>query len=188
MQFGVLITNNGKHSDMKLAVACASEIIQIGADASGQQAIDGRRLENKIIDAIEGAFKTLSDYEHAEIEAKGTAHLTSSLDAHPEVLSDTVASVMKEVGASSLASWFDNEATKANVAKSVDKWLRVGQHMHRDWYARHGKVGIGTDLKAADNHKADCPHVGRWIAMHTDGDVKAIAEHNEIVGRAAAAV
>lgn len=186
MQFGVLITDHGKHSDTKLAIACATDIIQIGADASGKQAIDGRKLENNVIEVIEASFKRLSDYEHAEIAAKGTAHLTSMLDAHPEIKADTVSGVMKEIAASPLAEWFNNDATKGNVTNSVDKWLRNAQHMHRDWYARHGKVGTGTDLKAADNHKADCPHVARWVAMHTGGDLKAISEHNQLVADAAA--
>lgn len=165
MQIGVLVTNHGKHSDEKLAIACACDIIQIGADASGHQAIEGRKLENKIIDVIEGAFKRLSDFEHAEIAAKGTDHLASVLEAHPEISRDTVAAVMATIASSPIATWFESSTdVRGNVTAAVDKWLKSAAHMHRDWFARSGKVGVGTDLSAAPNHKPDCPNVKAWIA------------------------
>lgn len=164
MQLGVLTTNHGKHSNEKQAIACASDIIQIGADASGQQAIDGRKLENKIIEILEGYFGKLADFEHAEIDAKGPAHLSSERVAHPDLFDGAVADVMAAIAASPLASWFNNDETKANVTKSVEKWMLNGHHMHRDWFARWGKVGHGTDLKASDKHDPESDHVKNWIA------------------------
>ena len=164
MQIGVLITNHGKHSDEKLAIACASDIIQIGADASGQQAIDGRKLENRIIELLEASFAKLAAFEHAGIDASGTEHLSSEFAAHPEIYDAAVADIMAAVAASPLASWFNNDDTRANVIEAVEKWLLCGHHMHRDWFARHGKVGHGTALSDHDKHDPDCEHVKAWIA------------------------
>jgi hypothetical protein len=164
MQLGILITNNGKHSNEKLAIACASDIIQIGADASGQQAIDGRKLENKIIEILETYFEKLAAFEHAEIEANGTAHLASEFVAHPEMFDGAVADIMTAVASSPLASWFNNDETKANVVKAVEKWLLNGHHMHRDWFARWGKVGHGAELTASDKHDPESEHVKAWLA------------------------
>lgn len=163
MQLGVLITNHGKHSNEKLAIACASDIIQIGADASGQQAIDGRKLENQIIEILEKTFGKLADFEHAEIDAKGAEHLSSKFQAHPEILDAAVIDIVSTIAASPLAPWFDNADTKANVVKSVEKWMCNGHHMHRDWFARHGKVGHGADLRDSDKHDPQSKHVRRWI-------------------------
>jgi|SRR5579871_2239414 len=165
MQFGVLITNHGKHSDEKLAIAVATDIVQIGADASGQQAIDGRKLENRIIGIMEGYFTRVAQAEHDGIAANGTAHLSSDPAAvYDALLDDAVANIMAAIAESPFASWFTADHAEAYVRKSVGKWLSNSSHMHRDWFARHGKVGNGTDLKVSDRHDSDCEHVKRWIA------------------------
>jgi hypothetical protein len=146
MQIGVLATNGGKHSNEKLAIAVATDIVNIGANASGEQAIDARKLENKIVEVMEVLFAKLADFEHGQIAAKGTLHLASSLDAHPELKEEAVKAILAEIKASPFASWFSAEAAESYVSASIDKWLKVGHHMHRDWFAAHGKVGNGTDL------------------------------------------
>lgn len=164
MQLGVLVTDNGKHSDEKLAIAVATEIVQIGADASGQQAIDGRRLENQIIDAMETHFAKLAEFEHAELDAKGTAALAASMEPHPELVDASVAAIASAIAASPFASWFTADATAAYVRQVVEKWVTTAQHMHRDWYARHGKIGHGVNLSVCPKHDSECEHVKQWIA------------------------
>lgn len=182
MQLGVLITNHGKHSNEKLAIACASDIIQIGASAADQDAIDGRKIENKIIEILEASFAKLAEVEHADIDAKGTEHLAEEFVAHPEIYDAAVKDIMAAIDASSIVSWFAAQAARAardgkpakdpvtreqiqsNVIKSVEKWLLNGHHMHRDWFARWGKVGHGPDLKDHDKHDPDSEHVKNWIA------------------------
>lgn len=176
MRFGILTSDNGKHSDEKLAIACAAEIIQIGATATGADAIDGRKLENQIVEILERSFSALADFEHAGIEANGTAHLAVSLDAHPEILDSTVLEIATAIAASRFAAWFPTDVVAENVQTAVMKWLKVGQHMHRDWFARHGKIGHGAELFAV-NYDPDCPHVRRWKAIHDSGDPVAINEH-----------
>lgn len=163
MQIGVLITNNGKHSNEKLAIAVATDIVHIGASASGQQVLDARKLENQIVEIMEKYFAKLSEFEHAQIDAKGTEHLAAAVEAHPELLNASVKDILAAIAASPFASWFTAEQAETYVRASVAKWLTNGHHMHRDWFARHGKVGDGTDLSSSDKHDPDCEHVKRWI-------------------------
>jgi len=164
MQFGVLVTDNGKHSGEKLAIACATDIVQIGADATGQQAIDGRKLENRIIEIMEAKFAELAAFEHAGIATRGTEHLTESMEAHPEILNSAVSEIGDAIVRSPFASWFTSDRVDSYVRASVAKWLTAGQHMHRDWFAVHGMVGNGTALISAANHNPECKHVKDWIA------------------------
>lgn len=164
MQLNALVTNHGKHSHEKLAIACASDIVQIGADAAGEQAIEGRKLENRIIEIMEVHFVALSKYEHDQLAAKGAEHLAASLDPSPQIWDDAVSEIMAAVKSSPIAAWFDAAEVEQNVRTAVGKWVKVSQHMHRDWFARHGKIGHGTKLEAAPNHDADSEHVKQWIA------------------------
>lgn len=182
MQLGVLITNHGKHSNEKLAIACASDIIQIGASAAEEDAIDGRKLENKIVEILEASFAKLAEFEHAGIEAKGTEHLAAEYVAHPEIYDAALKDIMAAIDASSIVSWFADQAARAardgkparepitreqiegNVVRAVNKWLLSGHHMHRDWFARSGKVGHGAELKDSDKHDTECEHVKAWLA------------------------
>jgi len=164
MQLGVLITNHGKHSNEKLAVAVATDIVNIGANASSQQAMDGRKLENKLAEIMEAFFAKLADFEHGEIEANGTAHLSSEQVANPEILNEAQHEIILAIGASPFASWFTAAQIESYVNASVEKWLKIGHHMHRDWFARWGKIGHGTDLKPSDKHDPDSEHVKAWIA------------------------
>lgn len=187
MQLNALITNHGKHSNEKLAVACASDIVQIGADAAGEQAIEGRKLENKIIDIMEVHFAAVAKYEHDQLAAKGAAQLAASLDAHPQIWDDAVAGIMAAVKASPIAGWFDAAEIEKNVRTAVGKWVKVSQHMHRDWFARHGKIGHGTKLEVAPNRDAGSEYVKRWIDMHQgDGETLRQAVHEHASALAAA--
>lgn len=167
MQIGVLATDHGKHSDEKLAIAVAMDIVNIGATASGQQALDGRKLENKIIEIMEPVFAALAKYEHDEIDDNGTKHLAAGvtgIEAKPDLLAGAVKEVLAAIAASPFASWFSAEQAETYVTKSIQKFMEVGHHMHRDWFARHGKTGNGTALTDHGLHDPDCEHVKAWLA------------------------
>lgn len=188
--FLVLATNNGKHSDEKLAIATAADIVNIGATASGEQAIEGRKLENKIADVLEKHFASVSEFEHAGIAANGPAHLALSLDPHPGIHMSAVDEVMAAINESPIAKWFmlddlnKNAELRKNIHYQIGKRIKDAQHMHRDWYARWGKIGDHTNLKMVDGHDqlahALDSHVKRWKDMH-DGDEaayrQAVHEH-----------
>lgn len=167
MKIGLLISNHGKHSDDKLGFAFADDVIQIAADMTGQDALDGRRLSNQIADAAAKRFRELADHEHKEIEDRGHDHLASSLEAGGWGTADAIYNDVVSLGeASPLKAWFDKPEVLANIRQAAGKWTRTAQHMHRDWFARHGKVGHGTELKDAPGHDPNHEHVMRWKALH----------------------
>lgn len=169
MQIGVLITNHGKHSDAKLAMACAGDIIKIDDSSSGQALIDGRNLETAIIAVLQGVFRKLADFEHASFDESGTEHLSSEMSAHPELFDEAVDGIMAEIAKSPLAAKFNNDDTKGLAVQKVEKWLCSGHHMHRDYFARWGKVGHEAELTAHSLHDPNCDHVKGWIAAQTAG-------------------
>jgi len=166
MRLQLLVTDNGKHSDEKLGFACAADIIQISADAAGKNAQDGRRLENQIADLVAKHMRAVANREMSGITAKGHDHLFQSLDAHPETSAALEREIISAGKASPLASWFDRQDTLANIRDAVDRWVRVSQHMHRDWFARHGMVGHGTELTKHPDYDPDHEHVKRWKDLH----------------------
>lgn len=160
MKLGVLVTNHGKHSDEKLAYAAAEEIVTFSDDAAEENVAAGRKLVDQIAAAVQDFFNKLSTFEHAEIDVKGTVHLASTMDAHPEFLAGAVSAVMGVIAASPFAGI----ATESAVRDVLVKWIKSAQHMHRDWFAKWGKVGSYRDLKASDKHNPECEHVKGWIA------------------------
>ena len=172
----ILATDGGKHSDAKLAVAVAEHIVQVGATASGESLEDARRLQSQIADIMEAAFRRLADEEHAGIDDAGTAFLAASLAPHPDIQGHVVSAIVECIAASPFRTWFPPADTATMLWKVTGEYLGIAQHMHRDWFARHGKVGHGRELTDHPSHSPDCPHVRRWIAMHA-GDTLARHEH-----------
>ena len=158
MQLKALATNNGKHSAEKLGFAVADDIVDVAATANDGDAMDARRLSNQIADIATKHMQAISDRERAGIEAKGHEHLAEPLEAHPETADAMEKEILAccEASAPVTAKWFKTDGGDDNVARArknvhdrVHYWVRVAQHMHRDWYAGHGKIGEGTELKDA---------------------------------------
>lgn len=166
MQLGVLVTDGGKHSDDKLGFAVASDLIQVGANAAGKDAFDARKLQDQITDVAASYFAKVSEYEHAELAAKGTVHLANTgVEAHPEIMDGLVRDVCAAIAASPFASWWSAQDTAALVRKVAGKWLKAGHHMHRDYAAKWGKIGNHTALNDMPNFDPNCPHVANWKAV-----------------------
>lgn len=206
MQVGIMATDGGKHSDEYMAVSVAKDIIFIGANASKKSADEGFRLQAKLVDILLPYFKAASEFEHGGIDEKGTAHLASAMEVHPEIAAEAAQKVNDAILASPQKDWFQANALAgvdptAYVKASVAKYIGYAQHMHRDWFARHGLVTTKDPavkdeerhLKLVPHakHDPECPHVQRWKDMR-DGDrgvetiVAAQAEHNDIVANGAA--
>ena len=171
MQMRIIATDGGKHSDAKLAKHLADEIIQIGAKVTDQDPDEWGALQAQIAEILTGHFEHLANIEHLALTANGSAHLASSLDPHPTILDDATSHIVEAIETAKFAGGTAN-MVRANVAR----YLGIAQHMHRDWFARHGKVGHGRELTDHPSHSPDCPHVRRWIAMHA-GDTLARHEH-----------
>jgi hypothetical protein len=160
MQFGLLITDHGKHSDEKFAIATASELIQIAATAEGKQAIDARRLENDIIDVLTGHFAKVSKDEVSGLDSNAAEHMVSRLDPlpHMEGILDKVLTVCK---ASAFKEWFERGDVKQLMFDKIASWTATAIHMHRDWFSQ-GYTGHGTDLKQVPEHRVDADYIKTW--------------------------
>jgi hypothetical protein len=194
MRIGVITTDYGKHSDEKLATVAASEMVQNTAEMTGQQAIDMRRVETAIIDALIPHFRAISDREHAGIAADGHDHLMKMpIHAHPESAEAMEAVVVKVVRASPAAACLDyrnpggEPAVENHIRDVIHRWIRNAQHMHRDYWARHGLVGHGTQLNPGPivdpTHALDRPSMDKWrtsranaVSMYRDWHVTHGAE------------
>ena len=159
MQFGVMITNYGKHSDEKMAAATAEQIIQVGANAVGEQADEARSLNNKIMDILTKHHGKVSHHEISNLE-KGPEHLSTFIDPR-EHSEDTVAEIMAACDASPFADWFSQEHVRQNVMDTVHTWTATNMHMHRGWYC-DGKIGHHKALRDHE-HDLDNEHVRKWV-------------------------
>ena len=181
MRMTILATNHGKHSDAKLATACAADLVENASNLTGQDALDMRRLENKLMDILEGHFQGIAEREHAGIMAKGHDHLAEPLHAHPETAAEMEVAIMVAYKESPFGENMDDEKAAANVREVAHKWVRIAQHMHRDWFAHHGMVGHHTALEKHPDHDPNHEHVRRWKDIHAPGDEwsyrKALHEH-----------
>lgn len=166
MQFKIITTDNGKHSDMKMAVTCAQDLVEDSAKLSGQDAIEMRKLENQIVDILEPHFRGLADREMAGIAGKGHEWLAEPLHAHPDTVQAMKAAVLAAYEASPFGAKMDKAMVAANVHEVVSKFIRDGQNMHRDWFAGAGMVGHHTALTKHPGHDPQNEHVLRWRDLH----------------------
>jgi hypothetical protein len=160
MQFGLLITDHGKHSDEKLAIATAAEIIQIAAGASGKQAIDARKLENDIIDVLTEHHAKVSKNEVDKLDADPAGQLTTKLDPMPH-MTDIVDRVLEVAKKSPFKDWFERDDVKQLIRDKVASWTATNMLIHRDWHSL-GKTGHGADLKPVPGHRPDAEHIKLW--------------------------
>lgn len=134
MIVGVLATDGGPHSAEKWAGATASQIIQIGADASGKQAAEARRLELQVLDILEKAHADLQAYERKRLTRDGTERL--GFDIVPEKhMDDPVALILAAAAASPFAEHFAREEVQAYVRSVVGSHFATSIHIERSWKA-----------------------------------------------------
>ncbi len=166
MQIGVLTTDYGKHSPEKLAVATAGQIIDIGASASGQQAMSARKLENEIIDILEQHHIGVGEAEVRKLE-EDPSHLVSHLDPGPHI-PDTYDKIIAATMKSTHREWFEKPEVQEHIRQVLASWTATNMHMHRDWHA-NGYTGHGTNLKPIADHDPESPHVKQWKYRTTKG-------------------
>lgn len=165
MQFGVMITNNGKHSDTKLAIATAEQIIQVAAGSESAAAEEGRLLENKIIEILLEHHKKVSLNEVSKLEAD-SAHLLTDVDPLQHT-SDTLDKIVAAAKGTEFEPWFADPKVQESVASTLARWTHTNMNIHRDWYAE-GKTGHHLDLKPVSGHDPDHPHIKAWKHARTN--------------------
>ena len=119
MQVGIMISNHGTHSPEKWAATSAGQIISIAADAAGEQAIEGRRLELKLLDILEKHHGSVQDKEKDGLEKYGA----DRYEHHINVM-DRVNEAFEEILEASKGTQFESHFMKEEVQEHVREVLR----------------------------------------------------------------
>jgi hypothetical protein len=132
-QVGILVTSGGSHPPEKWAAASAGQIIQIAAEAAGEQAIEGRRLELKMLDILERHHGLVQDEEKQGLEKFGVDRYS-----HPIDVKERVDSAFDEILAASKGTIFEKHFMQENVQEHVKEVLRKDMttevEIERSWH------------------------------------------------------
>lgn len=163
MQIGMLITNGGKHSDLKMAAATVEQIIQITVGSLSDDALEARELETEFIGILKRHHAKVSKDEVDSLDAD-PEHMLKQIDPEPHM------SASDEIIAAGMASkwkdWFSSEETKTYIRNVIAQWTATNMFMHRQAHA-HGLTGHHLDLKPVPGHSPDLPHVKAWKYKET---------------------
>ena len=161
----VMTTDGGPHSAEKWAVTTAGAIIKIGADASGRNESEARKLELAIIDALEDAHGDVQAHERWKIAEHGHERLSHALDPSPHV--DGPFEAILALGlASAWAEHFAKPETQAGIRNVLANHFASSMHIERKWHA-DGMV-IGDDHKPTPNPAHD-PNNEHLVAFQAKG-------------------
>lgn len=150
MRVSVLTTDGGPHSAEKLAAATAGQIIEIAATAAGEQELEGRRLEVKIIDILEKHHTTIQEAERAAIAEKGSDHLTHNHNPNQHVEVDAIVNEILDAGKQSKwADHFSKPDVVQHIRHAVSSEMATSIHIERLWHY----VRNPHDEKAKAYHK-----------------------------------
>ena len=183
MLIGVLKTDGGAHSSEKLAIATTGQIIQIGADASGTDVLEARRLENQIIDYLEKYHASVQSYERDKLAKVGTKHLSSPLDPEDHDIDKIVDGVILLAKGSVFEEHFAKPEVRQWIRGVVCHWTSTAKHIERSWHADGYDLHPETSkaIKRA-KHDHDDEHVVAFKSRYGGESVdEARAHHNTYV-------
>jgi hypothetical protein len=140
MQVGFLITNGGTHDASKWAAATASQIIQIAADASGEQAIAGRKLELRLLDILETYHGKVQDEEKGHLERVGAAYYETPL-GHDDCVEACFQEILAASKGTLFESHFAREDVQNHVKEVVHRDFATVQEIERKWHKDNHPFG-----------------------------------------------
>ena len=146
MQVGIMKTDGGPHPADYYAAVAASEIVQVEASAVGQDAIQGRKLENQIIDILEAAHQRVIDAENASLKAAHD-HLVTPISAAAHKVHDVAEEVVDAIKASKWGKAV-NKDTKGQVQDILTRHFNTAVHVTRSWHAdEHADHPVAKQFK-----------------------------------------
>ncbi len=133
MQPTIMKTDGGPHPADYYAGVAAAELIQIEASAVGGDVVQGRRLENQIIDIIEKYHQRILD-EEADRVKNHPGRVLFTPDPLEYELDACVKEIIEAGKASKWASAFATPNTAATVKAVVGKHMATAIHVTRSWH------------------------------------------------------
>jgi hypothetical protein len=135
MQVGILTTDGGPHSATKWAAHTAGQIIEVAASASGEQALDGRRLELEVMDILEHHHGMVQEREKAKL-ASGEHDFDHVHDPNEHVdLTGIVEAICDAGKKTKWADHFSKPETVDYIRRVVGVDLATNMQIERFWYA-----------------------------------------------------
>ncbi|QAY96716.1 hypothetical protein CWB41_14050 [Methylovirgula ligni] len=134
MQVGLLITNGGPHSAEKWAAASAAQIIQIGAEAKGVEALEGRKLELKIIDLLEDHHAAVQTAERDALKDDPAARLETAIDPEGHDLDTKVEAIATLARGTPFEAHFASDTVKRHVREVLASHFATSIHIERSWH------------------------------------------------------
>ena len=148
-------TNGGSHPADYYAGVAAAEIVSIEADKEGADVVQGRKLENEIIDILEAAHDELLSNEQTDCEGDHD-HVLSDLDPYSHGLDEVVGKIVEAGKRSKWASHFSQKNTVDYIRAVVGKHFVTAQYVTRSYHL---------------DKNPDHPHVGAFKAKHHRSDL-----------------
>lgn len=131
---GVMITNGGKHSPEKWAMATAATLIWIDPTLDGPEAMAGEKLRITIAEALIPHHAGVQERERAALAADpGTAHAASRYSADEHVQAACEAVVGCVVGTKWGAVMTDKQAV-ANMVQIIQEHFASSREIERGWH------------------------------------------------------
>lgn len=136
MQLGILVTDYGKHSAEKWAAHTASHIISIASSAAGVQAVEARKLELKIIDALEGHHGAVMEHEQGKLEEHGIDR-----HDHPKEPLPFAETALAEIVAAAKGTRFEAHfaatETRDHIMRVLLEHFAASMDIERQWHPTH---------------------------------------------------
>ncbi len=133
MQPSIMKTDGGPHPADYYAGVAAAELIQIEASAVGSDVVQGRQLENKIIDILERYHNKILEEEEGKVISDPNRILL-----HPDPYDYDLNSCVKEIvdagKASKWASAFSGGNVESVIRTVVGKHMSTAIHVTRSWH------------------------------------------------------
>ncbi len=131
----ILITDGGPHPAEKWAVITAGAIIDVAESARGKpSAIEGRKLELKIIDILEGHHAKVQEHERGAIKKHGVARLEHPIDPteHLDTPFDEIVAAAK---GTMFESYFAKPEVRDSLRNVLGQHFATSMHIERSWHA-----------------------------------------------------
>lgn len=138
MRIGVIITDGGKHSPEKFAMACAGNLIAIDVESlPGPRYISAQKLQLDIAEALIAPHASAQATTRSELTADAAAHFTRT-DLHDpsKYLDQAVENVQAAASGTEWESLFLVPDAVERMRQVIGQYLVDLMHSERLWHAR----------------------------------------------------
>jgi hypothetical protein len=168
MEIGIMKTDGGPHPASYWATVTAGQIIQIGAEASGQAAAAARKLELQIIDALEAAHGNVQKHERSKLVEVGNKRVMEELDASEHVEAPFNA-IMAIAATSPWADHFSTPEVQDHIKAVLGNHFRSSMHVEHGWHVDGTVIDENDKPHPRPGHDPEDEHFKAFRAKYHSG-------------------